>query len=121
MEKTSDLIWQDKQHQVLFELIDDLESGNNDPAIFSRLTDYAENHFVLEEEYMRQLDFPGMEAHVRAHDRFRSELQSMMDQCHSYDAQFRETLAEFLRQWLRGHIFGIDKHLEEFILNSGAR
>ena len=70
---------------------------------------------------MRQLDFPGMDAHVRAHDRFRTELSAMMDQCHSYDAQFRETLAEFLRQWLRGHVFGIDKLLEEFILKSDAK
>ncbi len=121
MEKTSALIWQDKQHQVLFELIDEIESGKSDPSIFSRLTEYAENHFVIEEEYMRQLDFPGTENHVRAHDRFRSELQSMMDQCHSYDQQFCETLAEFLRQWLRGHVFGIDKQLEEFVLNSSAK
>jgi hemerythrin len=121
MKKTSDLIWQDKQHQVLFELIEQLETGHGDASVFRRLHEFAENHFTLEEEYMIRLDFPGYEMHQRAHDKFRSELEDMIRECHTYDIKFCATLAEFLREWLRSHIFGIDKQLEDFILKSDAK
>ena len=121
MIKTSELIWQDKQHQVLFELIDLVEQGNTDISIFGRLANYAEIHFTLEEEYMHRLNFPGTDQHIRAHNRFRQELKSMKEECLSFDRQFRITLASFLREWLTSHIFGIDKELEQFVLESKAK
>lgn len=48
MQKTSDLIWQDTQHQVLFELIERLKAPDAGADVFARLTVYAENHFFLE-------------------------------------------------------------------------
>ncbi|MCP4077790.1 MAG: hemerythrin family protein [Gammaproteobacteria bacterium] len=116
--KTSELIWQDKQHQVLLELIEQIISSNGDASIFRQLYEYAENHFSLEEEYMIKLNFPEAEEHIRAHDKFRSELESMMQEFTSYDELFRKALAEFLSEWLKGHIYGIDKKLEAFILKS---
>jgi len=121
MKKTSDLIWQDKQHQILLELIDQLNGSDVDASVFRRLHDYAENHFMLEEEYMRQLNYPDMGEHVAAHNKFRYELNSMMQSFHSYDEGFRQALAEFLREWLKSHIFGIDKQLEDFILKSNVK
>lgn len=121
MKKTSELIWQDKQHQVLFELIDQINSSNVDANVFRQLFEYAENHFSLEEEYMIKLNFPGTEEHIRAHDKFRAELESMMQEFTSYDELFRKALSEFLSEWLKGHIFGIDKKLEEFILKSSYK
>ncbi len=118
MKKTSELIWQDKQHQVLFELIDQINGKEVDARIFRQLFEYAENHFTMEEEYMKKLDFPGTKKHIRAHNKFRSELKSMMQDYKSYDDIFRQALSEFLSEWLKGHIFGVDKKLEEFILNS---
>lgn len=121
MKKTSELIWQDKQHQILLELIDHLDDSDVDDSVFRRLHDYAENHFMLEEEYMRQLNFPGINEHIAAHNKFRYELNSMMQSFHGYDNGFRTALAEFLRGWLKSHIFGIDKKLEEFILHSEVK
>jgi hemerythrin len=121
MKKTSELIWQDKQHQVLFELIDQLESRNFDRSIFGRLYDYAEHHFSMEEFYMKELEYPGIEEHIIAHNRFRSELDDMLQMQHTHDEAFRQVLAEFLRNWLTGHIFGIDKDLEEFVLKSNRK
>jgi hemerythrin len=121
MEKTSDLIWQDKQHQVLFDLIDQITSNVVDDTVFRRLYDYAENHFAVEEEYMKQLEYPDIARHIKAHDRFRSELDDMMLSCHQYDENFCIALAEFLRRWLKSHIFGIDKELEDFIQKSNYK
>ena len=118
MKKTSELIWQDKQHQVLFELIDQIKTAEVDESVFRRLYDYAENHFTVEEEYMKQLNYPSLDQHIQAHNRFRDELDDMMEAHPHYDSHFRQALAEFLSNWLTSHIYGIDKKLEAFILKS---
>ncbi|MFT6051066.1 MAG: hemerythrin [Halioglobus sp.] len=55
MRKTSSIIWQDKQHQVLFEVLGKIKSANVGPRDMEKLQDYAENHFAIEEEYMEDL------------------------------------------------------------------
>jgi hemerythrin-like metal-binding protein len=77
MQKTSDLIWQDTQHQALFELIDKIKEIPFDPDILIQLKLYAEHHFVLEETYMHALGYPHKDEHIEAHDRFREELAAM--------------------------------------------
>lgn len=118
VQKTSDLIWQDSQHQVLFQLIDELRSNDIDISVFQRLNDYATNHFALEEEYMAKVGYPKMQAHVQAHNKFRVELESMLNMQESCDQMMRDVVATFLTEWLRLHVFGIDKDLEDFILAS---
>ncbi|MCP4595346.1 hemerythrin family protein [Neptuniibacter sp.] len=121
MTKTSELIWQDQQHQVLFELIDEIKADHVDSSTFERLNDYAEHHFLLEEAYMKALNYPGFEDHLQAHNKFRVELGKMLDDHHTYNSQLRDMLSDFLSEWLKRHIFGVDKKLEEFILNSECK
>lgn len=120
MRKTSDILWQDAQHQVLFEILDLLKGPGADMGVLRRLEDYTENHFALEELYMAKLNFPGREEHVRAHDRFRVEISQILQDGQEPDALFREIIVTFLTEWLTRHVFGIDKELERFILESGA-
>ncbi len=121
MQKTSELIWQDRQHQELFHLIDQIKTNHLDDTVFARLNDYAEHHFALEEEYMAQLNYPGREEHLAAHNKFRRELAMMVDQSQDYNEALRESLSIFLREWLKRHVLGIDKKLERFIMESGQR
>lgn len=115
---TSELIWQDQQHQVLFELIDEIKADHVDLSTFTRLIDYAEHHFSLEESYMQMLDYPDYDAHLQAHNKFRSELLTMLDDQGNYDVELRATLSDFLTEWLKRHIYGVDKKLEVFIMQS---
>ena len=121
MQKTSDIIWQDTQHQVLFELIDRIKEVPFDPDILIRLKLYAEHHFILEETYMATLEYPGREAHVAAHDRFREELAAMLDTDPGLHRSLQDSLSDFLYKWLKLHVFGIDKKLEDFVLKSKAK
>jgi hemerythrin len=121
MRKTSALIWQDAQHQVLFEILDLIKQPNADREVLCRLKDYTENHFALEEQYMRELNFQGRVEHMQAHARFRREIAELLEGGEDLDDQFREIIATFLTQWLTLHVFGIDKELEEFILQSDAK
>jgi hemerythrin len=121
MRKTSELIWQDAQHQVLFEILDLIKQPSADRQVLCQLKDYTEYHFSLEEQYMRLLDFPGREAHMRAHNRFREEILQLLDDIDEPDALDRDIISTFLTEWLTRHVFGIDKALEEFVLKSKAK
>ena len=115
--KTSELIWQDAQHQELFRIIDSLTKEDGRKAL-DRLIAYVDHHFTLEEEYMEKLGYPGMEAHVLAHRNFEREVKNLLADQTFYDDAFAKKLSDFLTEWLTKHIFGIDKLFEEFVLKS---
>jgi len=117
MAKTSDLIWQDAQHQELFRIIDSLTTADGRKAL-DRLRSYVDHHFSLEEEYMNKLDYPGTEAHVRSHRNFDNKVKEMLADQTFYDDDFARSLAQFLTEWLNNHIMGIDKEFEAFVLSS---
>ena len=121
MQKTSDIIWQDTQHQVLFDLIDRIKEVPFDADILVQLKLYAEHHFILEETYMETLDYPGRTAHVAAHDRFREELAAMLETDPGLHHSLQESLSDFLYKWLKLHVLGIDKKLEDYVLKSAAK
>ena len=121
MKKTSDLIWQDTQHQMLFKLIDEIKHEPFDRTVFTRLQAYAEQHFLLEEAYMAKLRYPGMNAHIKAHDRFREELDGMIQSPLTINRSLQNSLSLFLSEWLKLHVMGIDKKLEAFILESESK
>jgi len=121
MRKTSDVSWQDAQHQVLFEILEQIKQPGAGRAVLTRLREYTENHFTLEEHYMEVLDYPYREAHVAAHDQFRKEIIELLESGDEPDEVFREIISTYLTEWLKRHVFGIDKQLEQFILESGAR
>lgn len=118
MQKTSDILWQDTQHQVLFTLIERIKEVPFDPEILIQLKLYAEHHFILEETYMRELEYPHRDQHVEAHDRFREELAAMLETDPSMHHVLQVSLSDFLYKWLKLHVLGIDKQLEDFVLNS---
>ena len=121
MQKTSDVLWQDTQHQVLFEILDLIREPEAEAGIIHRLRDYTEHHFAMEERYMEALGYPDRDAHVRAHDQFRREIDQLLGQGGEHDAQFRDIIGTFLTEWLTRHVFGIDKDLEAFLLEAPRR
>ena len=120
MRKTSDIIWQDAQHQRLFEMLELITQPDTCSSVLIQLGEYAEYHFSLEERYMEELDFPGRVRHIEAHNRFRVEIDKLLNADSEPDAVFREIIGTFLTEWLTRHVFGTDKTLEAFILRSGA-
>jgi hemerythrin len=121
MRKTSDILWQDAQHQVLFDILDQIRQPESEGQALSRLKDYTENHFALEELYMVQLEYPDRAAHTLAHNQFRDEILGLLATEEEPDAAYRELIATFLTEWLRRHVFGTDKKLENYLLKIGVR
>ena len=121
MIKTSDLIWQDTQHQVLFRLIDQIKEVPLDREILTKLKLYADHHFILEETYMEELNYPHAAAHILAHNRFREELAEMAEIDPGISQVLQDSLSDFLYRWLKLHVLGIDKKLEDFIMKSSSK
>ena len=121
MQKTSDLIWQDTQHQVLFELIEKIKEVPFDSDILVRLKLYAEHHFILQEAYMVKLDYPLADEHIEAHDRFREELEAMLETDPTMQPALQVSLSDFLYKWLKLHVLGMDKKLEDFVMKSNSK
>ncbi len=119
--QTSALIWQNTQHQTLFKLIEQIKEVPFDPDIFLQLRLYTEHHFLLEETYMRELGYPGIDDHISAHNRFREEMRAMLDTDPSISPALQNSLSDFLYKWLKLHVLGIDKQLEDFILQSKSK
>ena len=117
MKKTSELIWQDVQHQELFRIIDLLATQPERHAL-DRLTDYINYHFSLEEEYMKELNYPDLESHIQAHRSFADKIKKYIADQVVFDEKFAKELSEYISSWLTSHVFGTDKKLEEFILQS---
>lgn len=117
---SSQLIWQETQHQRLFVLLDALAGEAELAVVLAELHRYAEEHFALEEAYMEALAFPERTPHFHAHEKFRTHLAEI-DASHISEPAVREMTAMFLREWLTRHIYGIDKVLEAFILDSDPK
>ncbi|GAB5451503.1 MAG: hypothetical protein Hals2KO_18310 [Halioglobus sp.] len=118
MRKTSDILWQDAQHQVLFDILDQIKQPDADVTVLLRLKEYTESHFALEELYMTRLNYPYLAEHVEAHQRFRGEILELLDRGEEFDEVYRQLTATFLTEWLKRHVFGTDKKLEAFLLAS---
>lgn len=119
MQKTSDIIWQDIQHQALFQILDDLKLPETEYAVCLKLQEYTESHFVLEEEYMLTLNYPQREKHIELHNEFRREVTHLLN-ADSADPDVRKYMAVFLTEWFKRHVFGIDKDLESFLIKNNS-
>ncbi len=118
MKKTSELLWQDTQHQILFSLIDAIQEEPFRREVLHQLQLYAEHHFMLEEAYMLALDYPDRALHMRTHNRFRDEINQLVTATELSDTSVRQSLSIFLREWLTRHVMGIDKDFERFVMAS---
>jgi hemerythrin len=119
-QRSSQLIWQETQHQRLFRLLDALAGEVEMGSVLTELHRYAEEHFAIEEAYMEVMAFPERAPHFRAHEKFRAEIAAI-SASNIKDTAVRELTAMFLREWLTRHIYGIDKVLEAFILESDLK
>ncbi len=101
----------DAQHKTLVDLINNLydllEEGKKKEAMAlfrEKVKDYLEKHLSDEEKFMESIGYPDIEAHKRAHEKFR---KLMLEVCEKLDKgdekEFRSALA-LLWGWLYSHI-----------------
>lgn len=103
------------QHQKLFQIIDEIKVAIS-PKVLSKLQDYVDDHFSLEESYMEKINYPNSEQHIKSHQYFSNKITNLLEKHIVLSPELGEELAEYLEKWLKDHVFGIDKDFESFMI-----
>ncbi len=102
----------DGQHRELFQCLADLEQAAAENSTMfaaytlTRLKHYVRDHFADEEAVLRATDYPGLEAHIAEHQRFRAQLSEL--QVQSVNTDITPEMQAFLVDWLVNHIARVD-------------
>ena len=121
----------DEQHKTFFELLDrigevapDLYKPLDDDEVddvvdvLNELRDYAMLHFRTEEAYMREVDFPGLSAQKKYHNRFITDVIRMEAELLNGSAIPAINIRNFMHDWYRDHILTMDKPFSDFYKNN---
>lgn len=111
----------DHQHSKLLSLIDQLERGGVDlQTLLDGFAEYADSHFVLEEELMEAHDYPTAKrrAHVDAHDTYRQRFTALEAEALA-SPTLSKALHLFLKKWWTEHIGGVDRELALYLRARG--
>ena len=113
----------DAQHQELFKraerLIAALRTGGRGEVVplLAYLQEYVVQHFAAEERIMHEARYPGLEAHVELHRAFREEFARFAADLERKGptALVALTVHNWLSDWLRQHIGGVDQELGRYL------
>ncbi|MBF0295155.1 MAG: hemerythrin family protein [Magnetococcales bacterium] len=117
----------DEDHKKLIKMINRLFGAalSSEPqrvleGVLDELTHYVIFHFEREEAYMQRLGCPFHQEHLQEHRHlleavggFRVRLLAGKVGC------LKEEMESTLRDWLIGHILGLDKKMGEFLNSKG--
>jgi hemerythrin len=114
----------DDQHQELFRNVNALLAamrGRRGAAEVPRLLDflgrYAVEHFAGEERLMREVRYPGLEAHRREHTEFAQDFQALRQEYEAGGATPAVVvrLNVWLCGWLRRHVSDTDQDMGRYL------
>ncbi len=126
----------DSQHKKIFEQINKLCEGvNNEDTLrsvrsnLSFLDKYVKEHFIYEENYMKDLGFPGIKKHQAEHKKFAEfyeERKLELNKAIKEGGDLREILKphikeinNFLSEWILEHTAGMDQEYHLFANKKG--
>jgi hemerythrin-like metal-binding protein len=75
---------------------------------FNELTQYALEHFRLEEQMMRAVGYPDLEAHQNAHESFLVRVAELGMETWSGHTEVPAALVTLLTDWLQDHLLKVD-------------
>ncbi len=113
----------DAQHKQLFRMSDqldsDLKQGLRSEEIEETLVhmgEYATRHFQMEEKYMEEVDYPGIDQQRKIHCQFAKTFQDMYEDFkeNGLSQEVVEALRRDLTKWIRDHVIGIDQQFGEY-------
>lgn len=128
----------DQQHKKLIALINRLhesmqQAGDRDTletaiqelsaqaTVINEMLEYSSYHFSTEEKYMRQYVYPDYEKHKKEHEYFVDKVRALKKDFDGGRAILSSQIMEFLKEWLSGHILGVDKKYEPFFQMKGLK
>lgn len=106
----------DNHHEHLFLLLNNvyenvmssLEVDSVLPLI-EELTEYTRSHFIAEEQFMRDIQFQGLDEHISKHREFTNKIESIKIHYHGNNLEVTQELLIVLGEWLLGHVLKEDR------------
>ena len=112
----------DSQHKKLFELVSAFydrihqkETARAMAEVLVGLIAYTQSHFSAEEQYLRQYGYPLYERHVAQHAKFVETVNDFKTRLETGQLLIPIEVANFLKEWLSGHILGEDQRYAPFL------
>ena len=116
----------DDDHQELFRIINQLYDGMMArrgqavlEGVLNDLLRYSEKHFAAEEQVMRSAGYPQVLPQIEQHRRFTDTVKELMTKYQAGWIGMSVELLDFLSDWLKKHITGMDKQYGEFLNAKG--
>ncbi len=118
----------DQQHQKLVAMVNALYEAMKDGSgqdvlgkVLNGLVDYTRTHFATEEALMNQFGYPGLATHKIEHDKLTAQVAELQAQFQAGKTALTLKVANFLKDWLSGHILGMDQQYAPFLKDKGVR
>ncbi len=116
----------DEQHVVLIDLINTFydrigkgERKENFSTLLHGLKEYAEMHFIVEEDYMMLFGFDGYQDHKKEHDNFLVKVEEFEAKFMQGELLLSYDVLSFLSLWLVDHMKGVDKKYTDIFISNG--
>jgi len=118
----------DRQHQRLVEMINELNDAMRERKskdvlgkITNGLINYAGTHFKTEEKYFDQFGYPEAASHKKEHLDFAKKVTDFKASFDSGKLGLSIEVIDFLSNWLKSHISGVDKKYGPFFNAKGLK
>jgi hemerythrin len=118
----------DEQHKRLIKLINELHAAMMERKgqaalrkVFDELVAYTKTHFADEEREMKRLAYAGYDKHSVEHGLFVEKVAAMRDKLDKGAVGLAVETMDFLTDWLKKHIAGVDKLYAPHLTNGGVR
>ncbi|MBN1398162.1 MAG: hemerythrin family protein [Bacteroidetes bacterium] len=118
----------DIQHRGLFDIVSRLFTSRNYQtegkyfiATLSQFIDYTKVHFATEERYMREAEYPKLDAHQKEHNEFLSEVIELARDCENKVPGIEQKILDFLKSWYIKHILGTDRDYQKSFMEKGFK
>lgn len=118
----------DKQHQGLFDIMNQLHEGmlqgrGNDVLgqSLANLSQYTKTHFSEEETLLRMHAYARLAEHVKLHQGFREKLAELEANFKAGRVALAVPALDFLRDWLSKHILVVDMQYRDLLAAKGVQ
>lgn len=122
-----DIKFLDEQHKKFLDILNQLKtvisgkSCQEDTAdVFFALANFAEHHFIQEEIYLKDYQYPGLSQHKESHNQFIQRLVKFQEDYNANKPNVCEEMHDYLLDWFENHILQYDLDAVNFLKSRGA-
>ena len=116
----------DDDHRKLLNLINNFQTAVHyqtgetfEKEALNEVVAYTKYHFEREEKMMQDAGYADLEAHKKIHETMITRIDEFMIEYDKRGHEVLEEIAQFLRDWLVGHINGTDQEYSSLLQEKG--